>query len=724
MTRVDLNNRHAFPLLVLLLAWLYYAGPLLLPSSNLYLTDTYCQDVPLRVYAAKMIRSGEFPYWTTKLQCGFHFFADGQTGILYPFFALYLLSPTPEMHDVFMALHFLLAALLTYLFLAGRGILPWGAAIGGVTFMAGSYLQSNHIVPGVLATACWLPLALFLIDRFVAGQRRALWWCAAVNATMLLAGHVQASLICYTLEAAWLVYGLRPKTIGSATSAFAVCFVLPLTFAAMQMWPTYIFLSMSNRASGGLESSLDWQSFSDFGIGWEHLPLFVMPDYLGNPHTVELSHPQWVHTPWEEGWVVFHGFAAVVFVPLAIGLGWRRRDMWFWMGVALLGLLLSGPTPVRVALYYVPIYNLFRWPARYMLWFSFAVSVLTACGASALFGKLSADDPRKGRRWVPWLVGLVVVASMLGVVYRNMSPFLTQADFYQIGAPEVVRASRAGDHFRLLPAVRALYRYWNADEQQLRKNAAVLPASYNLMFNVPVATLFDQGNAVSLRTMGDLIDRRHPNFLKLAAVTHISSPEPIDQLDRDETTYIQPVALPPADDIELIDSQPVYVYRYLPARPRAWMVYRAAVIEDYDARLDYLCDDEFDPAVEVVLEHGIDEMGAPSKPARVEVRQPSETELIVDVETSAAGVLVVADAHSSQFMTSIDGRPVELLRANHAFRGVFVPAGSHRVVMKFEPIRFDLGIFLSSLGLIVWVIGIVRSGSADRAEQADDTVKG
>lgn len=723
MTRV-LNNRHTFALLVLLLAWLYYAGPLLSPSSNLYLTDTYCQDVPLRVYAAKMIRSGEFPYWTTKLQCGFRFFADGQTGILYPLFSLYLLSPTPEMHDVFMALHFLLAATFTYVFLVNRSILPGAAAIGGVTFMAGSYLQSNHIVPGVLATACWLPLALFLIDRFVAGQRRALWWCAAVNATMLLAGHVHASLICYTLEAIWLMYGLGPRAIGPRASAFAVCFVLPLTVAATQMWPTYDFLSASNRATGGLESALDWQSFSEYGIGWKHLPLFVMPNYLGEPHTVELSYPQWVHTPWEEGWVVFHGFAAVVFVPLAMGLGWRRRETWFWVVIAVVGLLLSGPTPVRVALYYVPIYNLFRWPARYMLWFSFAVSVLTAYGASALFAKLSSNGAREVRRWGPWIVGLIVVASMLGVVYRNMTPFLTKAEFYQIGAPEVVRAARAADHFRLLPAVRALYRYWRANDQQLRKNAAVLPASYNLMFNVPIATLFDQGNAVSRRTMGDLIDCRHPNFLKLAAVTHITSPDPIEQLDRDEISYIQPVPLPPTDDIELIDSEPVYVYRYLPARPRAWMVYRAIVVDDYDARLEYICDDEFDPAAEVVLEHNIDELGTPSEPARVDVTQPSETELIIDVETSAAGMLVVADAYSSQFMTSIDGRPVDLLRANHAFRGVFVPAGSHRVVMKFEPIRFDLGVFLSSMGLIVWVIGIVKAGREPKDDSTPDAVEG
>ena len=104
-------RRHSGYLLALLICWLVYAGPLVFTPGHLFLSNTFSMDLPIRLYAARSMLAGVFPFWCPDISCGFPVFAEGQAGILYPFFSIYLLSPTPAGHDLFMAVHYLLAGL-------------------------------------------------------------------------------------------------------------------------------------------------------------------------------------------------------------------------------------------------------------------------------------------------------------------------------------------------------------------------------------------------------------------------------------------------------------------------------------------------------------------------------------------------------------------------------------------------------------------------------------
>jgi uncharacterized membrane protein YfhO len=65
------------------------------------------------------------------------------------------------------------------------------------------------------------------------------------------------------------------------------------------------------------------------------------------------------------------------------------------------------------------------------------------------------------------------------------------------------------------------------------------------------------------------------------------------------------------------------------------------------------------------------------------------------VETATDGLLVLADPWYPQWRVEVDGRPAELLRVDHAFRGVRVPAGSHRVTFTYQDRALWLGAALS-----------------------------
>ena len=69
-------------------------------------------------------------------------------------------------------------------------------------------------------------------------------------------------------------------------------------------------------------------------------------------------------------------------------------------------------------------------------------------------------------------------------------------------------------------------------------------------------------------------------------------------------------------------------------------------------------------------------LAEPDRPAQVRVERRDQTRVEVSVQTGADGLLVLGDPWYPQWRVEVDGRPAELLRADHAFRGVRVPAGS------------------------------------------------
>ena len=63
------------------------------------------------------------------------------------------------------------------------------------------------------------------------------------------------------------------------------------------------------------------------------------------------------------------------------------------------------------------------------------------------------------------------------------------------------------------------------------------------------------------------------------------------------------------------------------------------------------------------------------------------------------GLVVVSDFYYPGWTLTVDDRPGEVLRTNRAMRGVALPAGTHHLVFRYEPLSFRLGIALSLLGL-------------------------
>jgi hypothetical protein len=80
---------------------------------------------------------------------------------------------------------------------------------------------------------------------------------------------------------------------------------------------------------------------------------------------------------------------------------------------------------------------------------------------------------------------------------------------------------------------------------------------------------------------------------------------------------------------------------------------------------------------------------------------PQRVELVATLE--APGLVILADAFAPGWSLTIDGRPAPILRANRMMRGAAVPKGQHRLVYRYDPASFRIGIGVSSLALVAAV---------------------
>jgi len=176
--------------------------------------------------------------------------------------------------------------------------------------------------------------------------------------------------------------------------------------------------------------------------------------------------------------------------------------------------------------------------------------------------------------------------------------------------------------------------------------------------------------------------------------------------------------------------QPVHegaarVFRDDDALPRAYLVPAVVVAPGRGADLAAMTRDDWEPRRAAVAESAITGVptlapnaapatGAPAVTPTVTPPLGTAT-LVVDTPDSVVvhavapqpALLVLSDNHYPDWSVTVDGRPAQLHRVNHTFRGVAVGAGAHDVAFAFRPAALYRGLWLSiatAAALAAWSI--------------------
>jgi hypothetical protein len=156
----------------------------------------------------------------------------------------------------------------------------------------------------------------------------------------------------------------------------------------------------------------------------------------------------------------------------------------------------------------------------------------------------------------------------------------------------------------------------------------------------------------------------------------------------------------------------VVVYENPQAFERAWIVHDVRPGMDGD-ELDLLNAGTVDAAQVAYVDGPIPAAAAlPSGSTdTVAIVDTTPESMTIQTLSAADGLLVIGDAYADGWTAWVDGEKTEVLRTNHALRGVALPAGDHEVIVRYEPASLRIGLWstaLASIGLIgIWSWAIV-----------------
>ena len=155
------------------------------------------------------------------------------------------------------------------------------------------------------------------------------------------------------------------------------------------------------------------------------------------------------------------------------------------------------------------------------------------------------------------------------------------------------------------------------------------------------------------------------------------------------------------DGLKLVDSQPgAIVYQRLSSLPRIRWAGTTVVVPDATQQVTRLAAGLGADTVVVPSGTAAGPATPSATPTRITVDEDEGPSIRATVTAAAAGHLVVADSlQQPGWSATLDGQPVSLVQADHAFGAVAVPAGRHTVQLEYEPPGLDLGVVLSLVGL-------------------------
>ncbi len=700
------------------------------------------------------------PLWNPYLFGGTPFYANPQPMLFYPFTYLGLAMPLVRAVALTLVIHVWLAGLGMYGWLRALGATHAGAALAGLAFaFSGAFavrVGAGHY--GIALQLAWWPLSFWMLQT--AFDRRS-WRRAVLSgaplAMALLSGHTATCLLLYVAIGVYALFtqyavrsthhALRSNLHILALTAVAVG--MSLALAAVQYLPLLTFTQLSVRAS---DPSPVFASRFSLPIG-QLVALFV-PDFFGEP----LRTGYWGAEGYEE--ITYYVGLLMLLLALA-GARLRQPRVMFFLALALGAVLLQlGADGVLFTLFYrfVPGFALTRAPGRAGLIYTFAL--LTAAGLT--WSEIERAGPQGAQQWLGLfnkkLVGMIsmlaggaiLAAYIFHATFRDTTPAawpwhlagqLTRFLVLFWGCMALLAAWKnralAQRAISLLAALMVLFDLWSFGAKNIRAGEDSLAGAWSsvaaFMQQQPAARvaaeemhIFQLNGALAYRL------RSHYGYDPLVLARYQALLDAIpsyfdhgyDLLNIGFVITRNPItfqAEPPPFELAL-EVEGTRIYRRLTALPRAYVVHTVQVEADDRQALALLSAPDFPISRTVILPAAPPCALAPAsgegESAQVLSESPNHLEL--STQSDAAGLLVLSEMYYPGWEASVDGQPVQVLRADTTLRAVCLPAGAHRVRFEFRPRDLTLGAIISgaALGLLVLVALAAKQDAPNHAHDA------
>lgn len=716
-----------------LYAWLPWSvEPAAHPPSNILANDPVIQMLPWQELVGQQFSRGQLPLWNPLSEGGVPLLAGDQpapfslfTWLALPFSAAIGLSLA--MLAKLLAAGFGMAFYLRSL--KARGI---AAAFGGIAYASSSFMVIWLAWPHT-AVASLFPWAFAFGERYLrGGSHWAIAGLAVVVALQFLAGHAETSLqfglaLSLYLAIRWAMDVRGWRRLAGLAAAAAVGTLL----AGIQLLP---FLDFVRHATFVTDRSLSHVGFAYLPKG--AISSWLFPNAIGNP-AIDGNPGRPPNYSESTGFV---GVAVLVLSPLGAWTAWRRERS-VAIGLVTIGLISAGMAYgvlTRVtglipglgssyagrlivimcfalaALGGLGLEGLLERP-RFRPIFSFdqaywiglsGLGVIAVGGYTLVLRGQAVDTllPSYHHIWIGfWLaMGAAALGTALAFVASVMFGGPRRIGAAGLCALALLEATIFAGPFNPREPLTSVPPH-SAAISWLQSHAGDRPiAAIGTTLIPESASLYGLADVRGYQVLSDPRERLYwsaadPGYVDANLIMSFDRPG-VDWLALAGVSYVMMRSDQSVPGASIVyNENGVAIAEIADARPFAYPAQAVAVASGPDTALAVLKSAPLGP---VVIEGCCPASGS----AVVTVLRKDPGAVDLDVNADSNSTVVVRQSFQPGWHAQVDGEAATVLPADVLFEAVNVPAGRHRVTLRYMPSSVTAGIASSAIGLLALLV--------------------
>jgi len=156
---------------------------------------------------------------------------------------------------------------------------------------------------------------------------------------------------------------------------------------------------------------------------------------------------------------------------------------------------------------------------------------------------------------------------------------------------------------------------------------------------------------------------------------------------------------------KMVYTKQPWIYENTTALPRAFFVDSTVTLIGRKAVFDFMKSGRFDPHRLAILEEKLAMPIGAKADNSAKVVNYDIHEIQIEAKVQQPGLMVLSEIYyPAGWKAYVDGRESKIYQTNYLLRSVFLPAGEHRVVFKFQPVSYPLGVWISRITLALLLL--------------------
>ncbi len=706
--------------------------------------DVLRQLYPWRSLSVHLLKEGKLPLWNPYNFSGSPLLANFQSAALYPLNILFFFFPDPLAWSILVVVQPTLALVFLYLYCRKIRLSPPASWLSALSYAFGSFMTVWIEYNTIGHVVAWLPLLLLAIEG-IREQTVTKWWAIlAIGLTFsLLAGHPQLAFYAFLFTAIYAWFRLPALKQSAKVLVFMI---LSIGVAAVQLIPGIELILYSARTPLDVNEILNKVLIQP----WQLIMLLVQ-DLFGNPAT----RSYWPSDTYV-GKVTNIGLIPLIFVCLLLFQKLDRLAKFFLVASGVILIFITrNPATELVYRLNLPILSSGS-PTLVVFLFQLSLALAAGFGLDAwmknrlkVASVLTAGTPLVVITTLLWIVvatgpkllqinpllitSTILVTSIFLLLLWSKKPKYAPVILGMLLLVHVVQLWQSFQKFNpfvpkelvfpLVPILKTIRektgidRFWSFGSATIEAN---FPTQYRIFSAEGYDPLYPRwyGEFIHASDDGRLLERFSRdtrsdarlaptdggdlavNHYRLRILNLLGTRFLLDHVENNNSEK----TIPPSQFTVTEGSSGWILYKNINALPRAFL---SGKYETYQSKEEFshrFFDPSFSPKDTILLSSVIEKPVEPGTRKDVKVSHYSPTKVDIETEDVAPQLLFLSDSFYPGWKATIDGTQTPILRADFAFRAVYVPAGKHSIFFIYDPLSVKIGKVVTLVSIVITLI--------------------